>query len=66
MGQTSEIWSFFDSLIERDLHVNNCNFYIEESLKLGVWGRDIHIFALSIALRRLLMSTIILVKVMKN
>jgi hypothetical protein len=44
--------SFFDSLVQRDEHVNNCNFYIEESLKLGVWGRDIHIFALSIALRR--------------
>ena len=44
--------SFFDSLVQRDLHVNNCNFYIAESLKLGVWGRDIHIFPLSIALRR--------------
>jgi hypothetical protein len=29
--------SFFDSLVQRDLHVNNCNFYIEESLKLGVF-----------------------------
>ena len=44
--------SFFDSLVQRDLHVNNCNFYIEESLKLGVWGWDIHIFAMSISLRR--------------
>ncbi len=24
--------SFFDSLVQRDLHVYNCNFYIEESL----------------------------------
>ena len=44
--------SFFGSLVQRDLHVNNCNFYIEETLKLGVWGRDIHIFAFSIAMRR--------------
>jgi hypothetical protein len=44
--------SFFDALVQRDLHVNNCNFYIEESLQSGVWGRDMHIFALSIVLRR--------------
>jgi hypothetical protein len=42
--------SFFDALVQRDLHVNNCNFYIEESLKLGIWGRHMHIFALSIVL----------------
>ncbi len=39
-------------MVQRDLHVNNCNFYIEESLQLRVWGRDMHIFALSIVLRR--------------
>ncbi len=44
--------NFFDSIVQSDLHVENCNFFIEEALKLGVWGRDIHIFALSIALKR--------------
>ena len=42
----------FDSIVQSDLHVDNCNFPIEEALKLGVWVQDIHIFSLSIALKR--------------
>jgi hypothetical protein len=38
--------NFFDSIVQRDLHVDNCNFSIEEALKLGVWVQDIHIFSL--------------------
>ncbi len=39
---------FFDSIVQSDLHVDNCNFSNEEALKLGVWVQDIHIFSLSI------------------
>ena len=42
----------FDSIVQSDLHVDNCNFPIEEALKLGVRVQDIHIFSLSIALKR--------------
>jgi hypothetical protein len=38
--------NFFDSIVQSDLHVDNCNFSIEEALKLGVWVQDIHIFSL--------------------
>ena len=44
--------NFFDSIVQSDLHVDNCNFPIEEALKLGVRVQDIHIFSLSIALKR--------------
>jgi len=42
----------FDSIVQSDLHVDNCNFFIEEALKLGVWVQNFHIFSLSISLKR--------------
>jgi hypothetical protein len=41
----------FDPIVQSDLHVDNCNFPIEEALKLGVRVQDIHIFLYQLPLR---------------